>query len=100
MPLKKINKHHCAKELSQYMNWTQKDSLAFIEHCFDWIKNTLYNKHKVRLNSIGSFVFNLRKQRRLLHPISGKPMILPPRWAPQFSISTTLSKLINKGELS
>ena len=36
-----INKKQLALLLSKECNWTQKQSLLFIEDCFQWIKDSL-----------------------------------------------------------
>ena len=92
-----MNKDDLAKELSSYMGWTQKKSRRFIDLFFDWIKDNLLAHTKVVLSGFGSFSYNFRKERRLLHPLTKQAYIVPERYCPQFTISPTLYKQINKG---
>ena len=39
----------------------------------------------------------MRKQRRLLHPITQEPLVIPERLCPQFTPAETLLKSLNYG---
>ncbi|RAP31342.1 hypothetical protein DID78_01530 [Candidatus Marinamargulisbacteria bacterium SCGC AG-343-D04] len=93
---KTINKKKCAQLLSHYMDWTQKESIEFIEKSFNWIKKEMLNGHQVLFPGFGSFKINKRKARRLIHPTTKKPMIISERMAPQFTGSPKLIKQINQ----
>ncbi|MBH37654.1 hypothetical protein CL658_01325 [bacterium] len=96
MDFKIINKLGLAKKLGNYMGWSQKESLYFIEHCFDWIKLKMIQGNRVILSGFGVFQLNFRKKRRLLHPITQKPLIIPERLCPQFTPADSLLKLFNR----
>lgn len=96
---KSINKKKCAQALSEYMNWTQKESVDFIEKCFDWIKSEILKGNKVIFPGFGVFKSNKRKGKRLIHPVSKKVVLTKEKWAPHFTTSVQLTKQINKKEL-
>lgn len=92
-----INKKKLALLLSKECDWTQKQSLLFIEDCFKWIKDSLKKTHKITLSGFGTFKLNERKERRLIHPESKKEMILKKRLAPQFTAAKKVIQQLNKG---
>ena len=95
-----FNKQSIAKLLSKHMNWTQKFSLEFIDLCFDWIKEKMQCDYRVILSGFGSFQYNERKPRQVIHPQTKQRMTIPQRKSPHFSPASTLIKQINKEGLS
>ncbi|RAP27124.1 hypothetical protein DID74_00895 [Candidatus Marinamargulisbacteria bacterium SCGC AG-333-B06] len=90
-----ISKANLAKELAVHMGWTQKKSLLFIDDCFDWIKSQMLRGHRIVLSGFGVFQLNLRKKRRLLHPMTQKPLLVPERLRPNFTPSDAVLHLLN-----
>ena len=97
MNLKVINKSVLSKQLSNHMGWSQTDSLVFIDVCFDFIKTTLQAGNRIVLSGFGIFQLNLRKKRRLLHPITQLPIMLPERICPQFTPTKLFTTKLNSG---
>ena len=95
----KITKKDISIELSKYMGWTKKKSNNFVDDIFNWIKINIENKKRIIFSGFGTFQLNKRKQRKCIHPISKEKIIIPERWAPQFSPSSSLLKKINSGEI-
>ncbi len=92
-----MNKQTLAVLLSDHMGWTQKKSLEFVESCFQWINQELIQGFAVVISGFGAFKVSQRKQRRLLHPISKKEILLKERLAPQFTPAEKALTLINEG---
>ena len=97
MNSKVINKSVLSKQLSAHMGWSQTDSLAFIDACFDFIKIMLKAGNRIIVSGFGVFQLNLRKKRRLLHPITQLPIMLPERICPQFTPSRIFTSKLNLG---
>ena len=64
---------------------------------FDWIKSQMLLGNRIVLSGFGVFQLNMRKQRRLLHPITQEPLVIPERLCPQFTPADTLLKFLNYG---
>ena len=92
-----ISKSFLAKELSAYMGWSNRKSVLFIDHFFVWIKSQMLLGNRIVLSGFGVFQLNMRKQRRLLHPITQEPLVIPERLCPQFTPADTLLKFLNYG---
>ena len=89
------NKASLAKALAAHMGWTQVYALSFIDSFFECIIAEMKAGFRVVLSGFGTFSFNRRKQRHLLHPITKESIILPERIMPQFTASKTLKKDIS-----
>ena len=90
-----ISKSFLVQELANHMGWTKKKSNVFINNFFTWIKEQMLLGNRIVLSGFGVFQLNLRKQRRLLHPITQKPFVIPERFCPQFTPADVLLKLLN-----
>ncbi len=93
-----LNKKDIANYLSEHMGWTKKKSLQFVEDFFAWITQQLQKNINIVFSGFGTFKLNKRKSKKVLHPVTKDPIIIPEHYAPQFTPSKTLTSHINKGE--
>ena len=91
-----INKNELARQLGTTMGWSNKKALSFINCFIDIIIDKLMKQKRVVLSGFGVFQLSLRKMRKVIHPITKKEEIIDQHYAPRFSMSSVLSKQINK----
>ena len=84
MSKKTINKQTLAAELSEYMGWTKKKSLSFINEFIHVLIRYLSAKKRVVLTGFGVFETYQRKAHQVIHPITKQPTLIDPYIAPHF----------------
>lgn len=91
-----MNKAMLIEALSNATGSSKAESKAFLEAFISTIGSTLKKGDKIAIAGFGTFEKVIRKARKGINPLTGKPMSIPTKGHPKFKPGKPLKDLVKK----
>ncbi|UCG11794.1 MAG: integration host factor subunit alpha [Deltaproteobacteria bacterium] len=85
-----------AKAIRKQAGQPKQQSADLVDSVFNIIKHQLENGEDVLISGFGKFSVKERRERKGRHPVTGEPMMLPPRKVVTFKCSGRLKNKLNE----
>ena len=90
-----LTKADIAEQIAKKVGYTKLKSAALVNSIFEIIKAGLEDNQKVLITGFGKFSARERRERTGRNPITGEPIVLPPKKVVTFECSGKLRNKIN-----
>ena len=84
-----------AETVAKELDISDRKGVRFLQRVLDLVAEDLVTSGRVELRGLGTFQVHLRPERKTTHPVTGKPVTIPPRQGVRYRSSAALRRALN-----
>jgi DNA-binding protein HU-beta/integration host factor subunit alpha len=92
-----VNNKQFIAELAHRMGYTAQDTQRMVNHLTDAMGDSFQEGNTVAILNFGSFEVKKKMERIIVNPTTGQRMLVPPKLALGFKISSTWKEQLKNG---
>ena len=89
------NQKQLAEQLSKEFDLSVRQGRALVARLLELIQLDLVERGRCELRGLGTFAVFERPARETTHPVTGQPVVIPPRRGVRYRSSEKLKQLLN-----